>query len=59
MKLSVSVTRFHISIGYLCESPPVHVGASDKHMFSINNPELAVHDAPRQAAKVHLPHLNP
>lgn len=27
-------------------------------MFSINNPELAVEDAPCQAAKVHLPHLN-
>lgn len=43
---------------YLCEGPPVHVGASNKHVFSVNDPELAVEDAPRQAPKIHLPHLN-
>lgn len=45
------------NFSYLRESPPVHVGASNKHMLSINNPELAVQDAPRQTSKIHFPHL--
>ena len=44
---------------HLCESPPVHVGTSDEHMFLVDDPELGVEDALRQVPKVHLPHLNP
>lgn len=43
---------------HLCESPPVQVGTSDKQMLPINDPDFAVEDTLRQAAKVHLPHLN-
>lgn len=42
----------------LCESPPVHIGASNKNMLPVNDPKLAVEDPPSQAAKVHLPHIN-
>lgn len=43
---------------HLCQSPPVHVGASNKHVLPVNDPELAVEDAMHQAAKVHPPHLD-
>lgn len=42
----------------LCESPPVHIGASNKNMLPVNDPKLAVEDPPGQAAKVHPPHIN-
>lgn len=48
----------HILKVNLRESPPVHVGASNKNMLLVNNPKLAVEDPPGQAAKVHPPHLN-
>lgn len=30
---------------YLCEGPPVHVGAANVYVFLVHNPELGVKDA--------------
>lgn len=42
----------------LCERSPVHVGTSNEHMFSVNDPELGVEDSFGQAAEVHRPDMS-
>lgn len=42
---------------YLCEGPPVHVGATDVNVFLVDNPELCVEDACGELSHVDSPDI--
>lgn len=44
---------------YLCEGPPVHVGAADVNVFLVYNPELGVKDAWGEREHVDSPNIGP